>query len=553
MKLRLVFSVFGLIAAALVFGQVTTPKYKADRILVQFKPYTTSATIQAVNAGFGGSLAWFDSKNTSESVRIPSGKTVDQAIAYYSAQPSIKAAAKSMMYKLDFTPNDPSLSQQYGLFRINALQAWDFNKGSAAVKIAIIDTGIQMDHPDLAAKIVDPKDIIDGDNNPTPSPGGDHGTHCAGIAAANTNNAKGIAGTGFNCKVMPIRVFAGETTSDDLIIPGIRWAIDHGAKVISMSIGGYGLTATGNPIFQAIIDEAWANNIVIVCSAGNDGVQLGPSLFHFPSDYNHVVCVGATDSGNAKAFFTNFGNHVDVGAPGVDILSCLLNSTYGLESGTSMSTPMVAGVIGVMWSAAPANTTNSKIVQVLETTCKPIGSWLNFGLVDMNKAVHTIGAVTRDLGGGTSMGAYEGSQLTDPGYAANLDGQFFRLGTVTVAGLGQVASNIFRYNIGSDVSRSQVIEIDLTEVSKFANSSTGQAYLFNYSTGKWDIWKSFALASTVKSNTAALKSSFTTYISAAGEFRILVRGLMPSSIGVTGNTFDLDLVNAKVLFVTSAG
>lgn len=274
------------------------------------------------------------------------------------------------IYKLFATPNDFD-SRQWYLNKINANMAWDIQKGSSNVKIAIIDDAVDINHEDLKQSIYTnaleiPMNGIDDDGNgyiddykgwhatydlPNPNPpfinrhNFSHGTHCAGIAAATTDNLKGIASIGYNVQIVPIA--CSDSLNPGYIVSGyqgIVYAADLGVDVISLSWGGSGFSNTG----QTIIDYAISKNIVICAAAGNNDV----SLKMYPAAYNGVISVAATDENDKKARFSNYGNWIDISAPGVNIFSTITGQSieYDYLSGTSMACPLTAGLCALMRS-----------------------------------------------------------------------------------------------------------------------------------------------------------------------------------------------------------
>ncbi len=276
-------------------------------------------------------------------LKVPAGQA-GEVLAELKADESVEHAELDAIMTANAVPNDPAYSSQWHLPKINAPQAWDYTKGSTSSKIAIIDTGVDLDHPDLVAKIVPGYDFVNGDSIADDDNG--HGTHVAGIAAASTNNSIDGAGVDWNAKIMPIKVLnaAGSGYTSD-IISGVNWAVTNGAQIISLSLGG----SSASTAFQTAIDNAWSAGAFIVAAAGGSA----STTKNYPAAYNHVFSVAATDSADNKASFTTYGTWVDIAAPGTSILSTKMGGGMTTMSGASMSTPMVAGAAGLVRAANP--------------------------------------------------------------------------------------------------------------------------------------------------------------------------------------------------------
>jgi subtilisin family serine protease len=289
---------------------------------------------------------------------------------------NIEWSEPKFVYEFSYTPNDPEYSIQWHLAKVKAAEAWDISKGDTSVIIGIVDTGVDWDHPDLAANIWRnwneiPNNGIDDDNNGyiddirgwdfgglTGTPDNnpmedrpDHGTHVAGIASAVTDNSIGVAGLGFNCRIMPVKVSRDDTrnpSNQPYVLygfEGIAYAAENGAKVINCSWGGGGYSISG----QATIDYATSLGALVVCAAGNDN----SSEFFYPASYNNVLSVAASGTNDVKASFSNYGNSVDVISPGVSIRATWQNDTYAYLNGTSMASPLVAGLAGLITAHFP--------------------------------------------------------------------------------------------------------------------------------------------------------------------------------------------------------
>ncbi|MGE5352029.1 MAG: S8 family peptidase, partial [Acidobacteriota bacterium] len=299
-------------------------------------------------------------------------------------------AEPHFVYKTSTAPNDPSYSKQWNLLRIQAEKAWGFfTAGSDSIIIGIVDTGVEWYHPDLKNKIwINKKEIpgngIDDDHNgyvddvrgwdfgglngtPDNNPDEDrpdHGTHVAGIAAATTGNGIGIASIGFNCKIMAVKTSRDDDRDSqgevyvDYGYEGIIYAVDNGAKVINCSWGGDGFSKMG----QDVVDYALSKNVLIVASAGNENSDAAS----YPASFDGVLSVGSTDrdQNDSRSYYSNYGPTVDVFAPGSNIYSTWKPSSYDSLSGTSMASPLVAGLAGLVLSRFPQYTPRQAAEQI---------------------------------------------------------------------------------------------------------------------------------------------------------------------------------------------
>ncbi|MEB3222700.1 MAG: S8 family peptidase [Candidatus Sericytochromatia bacterium] len=239
---------------------------------------------------------------------------------------------------------DPLLGQQWGLAKIGAEAAWQVTPGVPETVVAIVDTGIDYNHPDLTGRVIKGRDFANNDDDPMD--GHSHGTHCAGIAGASAANGIGIAGVAPGVTLMAVKVLSDSGSgSTDAVCGGIVWAADHGADVISLSLGGPG----GKDAKQAAVDYARAKGAVVVAAMGNNGANVAV----YPGASKGAIGVGATTADDTRATFSNFGNWIAVGAPGHQILSTVPDGGYATFSGTSMATPHVAGLAGLVRSASP--------------------------------------------------------------------------------------------------------------------------------------------------------------------------------------------------------
>lgn len=351
-------------------GSVTTEKLNAVAKAIS----GTGAKISALNEKLGFAL-----------VKLGDRKEYFNALSQLTKNPEVEYAEPNYLAHITQTPNDPYYNQQWGPQDIKANLAWDKVTPAqrAGVTIAILDTGINANHEDLQASIIPGYNFIDNNNNPVDGHG--HGTHVAGIAAAITNNGKGIAGVAGGAKIMPIKVMNDSGSGDYAsIINGIKYAADHGAQVISMSLGGPGFSQA----MQDAVNYAISRGASVVAASGNSN-----SAVAFPGNCDGVITVGAVDSNNQRASFSNYGPEMDVVAPGVNIISSYKGNanSYTAMSGTSMATPFVAGVTALVRAANP-NLTSAQVTQIIDQAATDLGTagfdnYYGYGLVNADKAV----------------------------------------------------------------------------------------------------------------------------------------------------------------------
>ena len=203
----------------------------------------------------------------------------------------------------------------------------------------MVDTGIASSHPDIKGKVVGQRDFVN--NDPYAKDDNGHSTHAAGIAAGATNNTQGVAGTCPNCTLLGAKVLDADGTDYmDHIAQGITWSANSGARVISLSLSDPSTTALYNAV-----NYAWDKGAVMIAAAGNESTSS--VSYNYPDAYGNAIAVAATDAYDRRAYYSNYGSWVDVAAPGTSIMSTL--GWYGAKSGTSMATPHVAGLAGLLF------------------------------------------------------------------------------------------------------------------------------------------------------------------------------------------------------------
>jgi len=370
-----------LLSALLLLMSLATVAYAEDiayvpgELLVGLKDGIPQDAIQALNARVGAETIYQFKIINAYQLRLPKRLGVPAAIAFYSRQPGVEYAEPNYLAYADAIPNDPKFNEMWGLHNtgqtggtpdadIDAPEAWEIATGSEEIVAASIDTGVDYNHEDLAANmwknpgeipdngkdddgngLVDDVygyDFYNNDNNPMDDHG--HGTHTSGTIGAVGNNGIGVTGVCWNVKIMALKCFSASGIGDNAaIIKCVQYATLMGARLSNNSYGG--------PPSRSLRD-AIAAGPLFVAAAGNNGWRLP----HFPSSYGlpNIISVAATDHNDNKASFSNYGvKLVDLGAPGVNILSTLPGNSYGAGQGTSMASPHVAGVAALIMSVNP--------------------------------------------------------------------------------------------------------------------------------------------------------------------------------------------------------
>jgi subtilisin family serine protease len=296
-------------------------------------------------------------------VRAP-GASAESVARRLESMRAVAYAEPDAVLRLHGTPNDARFAEQYALKRVQALGGWEIfpgeRTGRTGPTIAMIDSGVAASHEDLAG-------AIDTDNSRCFSicvlgPYADdygHGTHTAGIAAAATNNSAGIAGVAYSSKIMALKAcnVLGTCNLSD-VASAVNWAVEHGAKVINMSLGGSGDLDT----LADAVKDAYSRGVVVVASSGNDSDET----LQYPAGYSEVISVGATTSQDKIADFSNYNSKVELSAPGSSVLSTYNDGGYRTMSGTSMAAPHVAGLAALLignhpdWSPAHVRATMDK-------------------------------------------------------------------------------------------------------------------------------------------------------------------------------------------------
>jgi subtilisin family serine protease len=283
-------------------------------------------------------------------------------------------------------PNDPYLGSEWHLTQISAPQAWDVSTGNANVIVAVLDSGVDPSHPDLAGKLLSGYNFYDNNDNTSDVYG--HGTKVAGVAAAVTNNSRGVAAIAWQSSILPIRVTdTGGYTTYSLLAKGLTYAAERGAKTATMSFLIYG-GSTLSSAAKYFMDKGG----LAVAAGGNTGA------YQSDSDNPYILSVSATTSTDSLATFSTYGPYIDLSAPGVSIMTTVRGGGYGSVSGTSFSAPLTAGLASLIFSANPT-LTPYQVEQVLESTAVDLGvpgydTYYGWGRINASSALRAATGVT---------------------------------------------------------------------------------------------------------------------------------------------------------------
>lgn len=359
-------------ASLAVTAAIACAQGAPTRILVKYKNLTPAASRSTFGVEHRGFL-----RHSKTAVLQTNGLLNSaQLLAKYKKDPNVAWAEYDAPVHACTSPDDTSFLSQWDWSKMTMAPIWNMTLRS--VKVAVIDTGCQADHPDFTGKIIGGTDLVNVDSDPDDDNG--HGTHAAGTIGAVTNNSTGVAGFAPNAQLLIVKVLdAAGSGSNSTVADGITWATDNGAQVINMSLGG----PTASQALQDAVDYAKSHGVTVIAAAGNSNVNTK----FYPAACTGVISVGSTDSDDIKSTFSNFGSWVRVAAPGTNILSTEIGSTYGYKSGTSMASPHVAAVAALYIGSRSSNPNPTEVQTAIENGCDPVGTWLLKGRVNAEKVI----------------------------------------------------------------------------------------------------------------------------------------------------------------------
>ncbi len=379
-----------LLLCSAAFSQSRNAQPPLDRLIVRSRQGASGAAVSAAIGAQAASIAGQIPQLNTKILRVPA-QALDKVSAALEKTGLFTFIERDNLARGTLTPNDSSFSSQWHLAKVQAGSAWNISQGSSQVGIAIIDSGVDGAHPDLAPKLVQGYNFLSGDTNTSDVLG--HGTATAGTAAAATDNLTGVAGLAWKNPIMPLLVLSSSNYayySD--IANAIIYATDHGIRVISISISG----ASASSTLQSAVDYAWSKGAVVIASAGN----AGNSVPNYPAACDNAIAVSATDANDNLPGWSSFGAWVDLSAPGDSILTTSMGGSYGNWSGTSFSAPLVSGLAALVLSARPS-LTNAGLVQLLQQNSDDLGApgydqYYGWGRINAFKALLAASSVVGD-------------------------------------------------------------------------------------------------------------------------------------------------------------
>lgn len=314
-------------------------------------------------------------------VKLNDSTNVNEWINLWKDNPDIEYIQPNIVCKISEIPNDKYYQDQYYLQQIKVEKAWEINYSNEVI-VAVLDTGVDISHPDLQGKLINGVNILNKDTLPIDDNG--HGTNVTGIVAAVSNNFIGISGITRNAKIMPVKVLDNEGKSDSFYVgQGIRYAVDNGAKIILLASGETVYT----PFMTEAVNYAEEKGVLIIAATGNKGSEL-----NYPAALPNVLSVGAVDRDDNYLDYSNYGQQLDVVAPGDGIFTTTIGGGYSTKSGTSMAAPQVAGLAAMLFQRYPDLTPN-EIADIIRFSADDVGElgWdvrTGYGRINVEKALN---------------------------------------------------------------------------------------------------------------------------------------------------------------------
>ncbi len=488
--------------------QLDQTQYSSDHFLVQFREGTSTAAALST-AVAGATITKQVSSDGWYQATVTAGGNLNSALQAFQNLTTVAMATPDFRVQLTATPNDANYANQWALENTNdadidASQAWNYGTTSSVV-VAVIDTGVDYTHTDLAANIwTNTREIagngVDDDrngyaddirgwnfvtetNNPMDDNG--HGTHVAGTIGAVGNNGIGISGLAWNIKIMALK-FMDANGSGMLsdAVAAIDYARVNGAKIINASWGGGGFSTA----LQSAITRFQNAGGIFVAAAGNEGANNATTA-SYPANYAGVISVAASTSSDTLASFSNYGTNVDIAAPGQNILSTIPGNRYASYSGTSMAAPHVAGALALLWGQSPALTATQLVSAVLSNTDAVLTNRTQYGRLNVGKAAaalagtstadttspHVVSAVFNAANG--SLSSIDVT-FSEPVMASTVVASAFELtgpnGAISISQVALVGGNVWRISFATQTTAGQYTLTVLPTIRDLAGNLLNQ-------------------------------------------------------------------------------
>lgn len=363
-------------------ASATTPRFDPTHVAVTFKTTIKRAQATAIVTKAGGTVTRAIPALHAYLVRVAPAE-MQSVLTTLNASAAVETAGREPISEiLDTTPNDSAWPEQVGLRLAGFPRAWDAARGTPQTVVAVIDTGVDASQQDLRGALVPGYDFANRDSDPADDNG--HGTAVAGIIGARADNRLGVAGVCWRCQVMPIKALDASGSGDDTVIAAaVVWAVDHGADVINMSLGGPG----ESPQLSDALAYAARHDVVVVAAAGNSGTTTP----FYPAADNGALSVAATTDSDQRYSWSTFGSWVDVAAPGCNVASQRGGGVVRF-CGTSSAAPIVAGLAALARSAFPDASAES-VERAIEQTTAGVGSIVRYGRIDAARTLATLAPV----------------------------------------------------------------------------------------------------------------------------------------------------------------
>lgn len=527
------------VAATPVFAAAPAAAYVPGRLLIQKRAGLSDEQFDLALKPHGGKRVGEIGPINVHIVQLPAQANAEAAANALASNKHFKFVEPDRIVGQAATTNDPSLASQWQLAKVNAPAAWDTSTGSN-VTIAIIDTGVDGTHPDLAAQMVPGWNFYD--NNADASDAHGHGTKVAGTAAAAGNNSLGVSSVAYRSRILPIRVSdASGSAYFSTIAQGLAWAADQGARVANIS---FDQTYTSASIESAAQYFKGKGGVTVV-GAGNSGADTSVATT------GNLVIVAATDSNDAKASWSNYGSHISVAAPGVSVYTTTRGGGYGSASGTSFSSPMTAGAVALMMAANPALPPN-QVQSLLYATTVDLGA----AGKDIYYGAGRIDAAAATRAAATAMAV--DAQAPTVSISAPTAGTVSGLVAVDVAasdnvGVARVDLVVNGSAYASDASAPYGFSLDTTKIADGKATVTAYAYdaAGNY-TGSQPITFTVAnapkVADTTPPSVAFLSPGNGTKVNTS----VSITGSASDNLGASGLNFSL-VIDGKLITTVTGG